>query len=101
MKKGRRTYVVIYLLTILDILFTNLGLRKGLIEEVNPLICPLFKISIGLTSMIILVGVGALLIFLYKVRHKVVWITSVLWVVLGIKLWVLGLHINWIAKVMI
>lgn len=99
MKRDSNLYVAIYLLTVLDIFFTSLGLKKGIIEEANPLLSPLFMISIGLTSMIILIVSGALLIFLYRVRHKVAWMNSALWILIGAKAWVLGMHVNWITKV--
>jgi hypothetical protein len=98
MMKNKYIYFIIYLLTILDILFTAVGLRLGLIEEANPIISYLFNLSMGLSVLCVLLFVGIMLIFLYKASQKIHWLHKALTGLAAIKIYVLLLHLKWISS---
>jgi hypothetical protein len=95
--KSRGIYYIIYLLTILDIAFTAFGLQLGMIEEANPIMNYFMNLSLGASMLCVLLFVGVILIFLYKVSFKIPWLHSVLTGLVGIKIYVLILHLKWIS----
>jgi len=92
-------YVAIFIMTIADAIFTTLGVKDGVIEEANPLLQQLFHASPELAAVLVVLGVGLLLLLVYKVQHKIRWIGYGLGVMFAVKLWILLLHFNWIAQV--
>jgi hypothetical protein len=95
--RSRGIYYIIYLLTILDIAFTAFGLQLGMIEEANPIMNYFMNLSLGVSILCVLLFVGAILIFLYKVSFKIPWLHSALTGLAGIKIYVLMLHLKWIS----
>jgi len=92
-------YISIFIMTIADAIFTALGVKDGVIEEANPLLQSMFHASPELAAALVVVGVGLLLLLIYKVQHRIKWIGYGLGVMFAVKLWILLLHFNWIAQV--
>jgi hypothetical protein len=95
--KSRVVCYIIFLLTTLDILFTTIGLKLGIIEEANPIMNYIIDISLALSMFCVLLFVGAMLTFLYKASSKIPWLHPVLKGLAGIKVYVLMLHLKWIS----
>jgi hypothetical protein len=97
--RNKWIYIAIFILTIADALFTTLGVKDGFIEEANPLLQSVFHASPELSALLIVVGVGLILLLIYKVQHRIRWINYGLGAMLAVKLYILGLHFNWISQV--
>lgn len=97
MKRHYLLYIAIYLLTILDIVFTASGLELGAITEANPLLKAAIQTAPGLTAISVLAYVGAALYFLYKASIKVRWISTAVIGLAGIKACILVLHLGWVS----
>lgn len=95
--KSRVVCYIIFLLTTLDILFTTIGLRLGIIEEANPIMNYLIDISLALSMFGVLLFAGAMLTFLYKASANIHWLHPVLNGLAAIKVYVLMLHLKWIS----
>ncbi|QUH26658.1 DUF5658 family protein [Serpentinicella alkaliphila] len=97
MKKSQLIYFTIFLLTVLDILFTCIGLKLDIIEEANPLMDYFLNISMHFTVLFVLLFVGISLVFIYRVKSQVPWLPKVLVALAVVKIWVIVLHIRWIT----
>lgn len=93
-------YFNILILTVLDVLFTTLGLEMGVIEEANPLMNAFYKLSPILTITGVLLFISVVLYLLYKLKDRFRWIPAVLYGIVGIKVFVLLLHVRWIMAVL-
>ena len=89
-------YISIFAMTIADAIFTTLGVKDGVIEEANPVLQQLFRASPELAALLVVLGVGLLMLLIYKVRHKIRWINYGLGVMFAVKLGILALHFRWI-----
>lgn len=90
-------YYFIFILTILDISLTAIGINSGIIEEGNPIMNYFFQQSMVYSMIISLVIVGLLLFLLYKVRRRVLWLPKALYGITFIKIIVIAMHIRWVA----
>jgi hypothetical protein len=97
LKKSCMIFYVIFLLTIMDLVFTVTGLQLGIIEEANPIMRYFLNLSMSFSILCVLLFVGAILIFLYKASHKLHWLHAALTALVGIKVYVLLLHLRWIS----
>ncbi|SDK52186.1 DUF5658 family protein [Natronincola ferrireducens] len=97
MKKNRFIYYGIFLLTVFDIAFTSIGLQLGIIEEANPIMDYFIHLSMILSIIGVVLYVGIAMIFLYKVRSKIPWLSKALMGLTAVKLWIMVLHVRWVA----
>ncbi|MTI81182.1 MAG: hypothetical protein FH758_09885 [Firmicutes bacterium] len=88
--------LLIFLLTIADILFTYYGLSLKAIQEANPFLASLFETNSLLTVCLVVLYMAAACLFLYWARNKVSWLQSVLNYLLYAKIGVMVLHFRWI-----
>jgi hypothetical protein len=95
MKKKALTYYLIFLLTFFDVLFTAIGIRSGFIEEGNPLLKSFVEYSLELSMISVLLIIAIILIFLYRVRNKIGWLSYALCGIISVKVFVIGMHLNW------
>lgn len=100
MKRHRSIYYSIFLLTLLDVFFTAIGLQMGFIKEANPIMNYFMNLSVCLTMLAIMLFVGLVLIFLYRQSFRVHWVNKALTGVAGVKLYIILLHIRWIGTVL-
>ena len=83
----------IFALTIVDLILTRYGLFLGVISEGNPLMVNIVESPLILVVIAIIM---AGLFFAYKHFYDYIWIKYALTIVLVVKLFVVGLHINWL-----
>ena len=96
MKRYLAVYHIIFLLTVLDVVFTAVGLKLGVIIEANPIINYFIGISMELTFFCVLAYVAAALLLMYKVSPRIHWLNSAVAGLAAIKLYTVILHIRWI-----
>jgi hypothetical protein len=85
-------------LTLIDMNFTALGYQMGFIKEGNPIAAMLFEQDV-LATVIgagIITGVLLLAIALVQRRMNTKWIPTVLWIVAGVKVVIVIMHLFWI-----
>lgn len=97
MKRYPCIYCFIFLLTVLDIVFTVNGLKLGIISEGNPILSYFIESYTGITVFCVLTYVGAALILIYKASSKIRWLNTVLAGMTGIKVYTVALHLRWIS----
>jgi hypothetical protein len=97
MKRCPFIYYLIFLLTVLDIVFTVKGLKLGIISEGNPILSYFMESDMGLTAFCVLAYVGAALILIYKASPKICWLNTALAGTAGVKLFTVLLHLRWIS----
>lgn len=95
----KKLFLLVYLLTIFDAAATAAGVKLGVIEEANPLICRIMTCHPVLSAVSLSAVIGAALYVIYKVRNRVHWLAYAMCGVLVVKIWVIYLHINWITQV--
>ena len=95
----KKWFIAIFILTIIDALCTMFGIKAGFIREANPILQAVFHTSPEMAAAIIVVFVGAMLLLIYKYRGRIRWINYGVAGLAIVKLWVVGLHINWISQV--
>ncbi|NJD01614.1 MAG: hypothetical protein FIA99_03205 [Ruminiclostridium sp.] len=96
---SRRIFIIIYVLTVIDFVFTYAGLQYGFISEANPFMAfllPKFKL---LTFAGVLAGVASALYFIYRVRARVKWLPGAMVLILAVKASVILLHLQWILNI--
>ncbi|HWR61701.1 MAG TPA: DUF5658 family protein [Clostridia bacterium] len=98
MKKYQLVYYAVFLLTVLDVVFTAEGLKLGAITEANPVVDYLMGLSVGLAFFCILAYVGAALLLIYRLSSDIRWLNAVMAGLAGIKLCILALHIQWVSE---
>ncbi|UWG98016.1 DUF5658 family protein [Dehalobacter sp. DCM] len=92
-------YILIFLMTIADTLFTAVGMTKGIIAEANPIIKWIFSVNTTLASVTVVMFVGVLLLMIYRFRNHIRWIKYGLGLLVIAKVGVLILHLRWIIEV--
>ncbi len=95
--KAKIALGLVVFFTALDIGLTILGLNKGYIYEANPLMRTVLN-DFGLTVFVLLL-LAYFFIILYWALDKVVWLNKVIYTLLTVKTFVLGLHLNIIINV--
>jgi len=93
--KNKWLYILIIILTIFDICFTTWGLKVGLIEEANPLFAFIYNYSYLLAIVLVALMTGGGLYIIFKLQNKSKIAKSGLIFVLGIKIYVMIMHLNW------
>lgn len=91
-------YIMVFALTILDVAFTAIGLRLGIITEANPIVGYFLKLSAGLTFLGILSYVGGALLLIYRLSPGIRWLNIIMAGLAGIKLYTLILHMQWFSE---
>ena len=86
----------IAILTIIDIICTAVGLSLGFIAEGNPLMAWLFDWSVIGTCVIVVLLVGACLAILKTFMDRFKWTRYVVAGLVGVKLFVVLVHLSWI-----
>jgi hypothetical protein len=94
-------FIIIYILTAADIIFTYVGLQKGTIKEANPIMNFFFSQWPLCTVIGVLLVVAIILCFLYKIRCKVKWLMQALTFVMALKFMVFLLHSYWLVLICI
>ena len=89
-------YYIVYILTVLDIAFTTIGLKIGAIEEANPIMDFLIRRSLMFTMLGVLILTAFFVLLLYKERYRFKWLPAVLCTLLVIKIYILFSHLRWI-----
>ena len=87
-------------LTLADVSCTYFGYKAGYIEEANPLLRFTFHNHPELTSIFVIIFVGCLLGLLWNYKDKARHITLFVVGILIVKIAVVGLHLNWIIKIL-
>ena len=95
----KKTLWAIFVLTVVDVVSTNAGLRMGIIEEANPIMFRPITSHPAVTSVLIVIYTGAVLYGIYKVRNKIKWLPPVMVAILVGKVFIAGLHVYWILLV--
>ena len=86
-------------MTIADLALTAAGICMGYVKESNPITQRMFHASPEMSAVILAALVGALLLLMWKVKHKVRFINAAVIGLFVIKLAVLALHFNWISQI--
>lgn len=97
MKRHVCIYFIIFILTILDLIFTAKGIKLGVITEANPIIAYFIERSLGLTFFCIMAYVGGALLLIYRLSPGIWWLNATLAGLAGIKLYALVLHMQWLS----
>lgn len=92
----KKILIVVFILTLFDVVLTYLGSNAGLIEEGNPLLAILFKNSPEVTSIAITCVVATFLCTIYKFRNQIKWLKPAMLGLVFIKVLVIGAHVRWI-----
>jgi hypothetical protein len=88
--------VLIFILTIFDVVCTGWGVTSGYINELNPIVAWFFRWNVWGTCAIALVATGGLLYLVYSL--KIEWAFYAMLVVLLMKIVAIGMHIYWITQ---
>jgi hypothetical protein len=96
-KENKMIYIVIFILTYIDVRMTVWGVINNYIEEANPLFTNVMHNYPRLTGFSILILVGLLLFFLSK--QKIKWLKYPLLGLIIIKIGIVFLHINWLLQI--
>lgn len=81
----------------MDVLCTSIGIKLKLVSEANPILAFFINKSLLLTMMAVLLFVGGLLYFIYKVRNRIKWLPTALSLVVVVKVYVMFLHARWMV----
>ena len=92
-------YIAIWLLTVFDAAATWLGVTRYGIGEGNPVMAWLFGWSVPGTCALVVVLIGALLLFVRKHADRYRWIGWALIGVLAVKIGIAGLHVVWLTMI--
>lgn len=84
--------VIIFVLTIFDILMTHRGYNLGILTEANPFMVSIISRLDYCIVMILLIGAG--LYFLQRMRGKIKWLDMALWLILVVKIFIALIHIE-------
>jgi hypothetical protein len=84
-------------LTVLDVAFTVIGINKGTVVELNPLLGSSMTTSPEITSILTVLYVAALLLLLNRLKGR--WIFDLLACVFFVKIGVIMLHLNWMVRI--
>lgn len=96
---SKRIFILVYLLTIIDVVFSYIGLKLNYIQEFNPVMNYFINLSLPLTMAAVLVGAAILLYLIYSLSYFR-WIAYAMAGVLVVKLIVVGMHAVWIYQVL-
>ena len=91
--------LVIFILSMLDVVLTYIGIKTGYIAEGNPLLESIFHFSPELASAFVLVFIGIVLYFIYKYGERFRYIKQGIAAMLIIKVVVMAAHVGWIVQV--
>jgi hypothetical protein len=92
----KKIHIFIYLLTIIDIVATVIGIKFDFIKEGNPLLEKIMTEFPFLVGFILSIIIGLILYWLYK--QKIKWVMQLLFCVLFVKLGVVCMHFLWIFE---
>lgn len=91
--RTREVLIAIYVLTIIDVISTIVGIKIERMTEANVLMDHVFRaLGYELTGIIILITVGCGLVLIYKVKDKIPWLPAALMFILVIKILIVILH---------
>ena len=91
--------ITIFILTILDVALTTIGLECGYVVEANPIIVRLIEVSLPWTMAGVLVFTAFALILINRFNYK--WVRYGLYAVLTTKIFVMVAHFIWIGQVIL
>jgi hypothetical protein len=91
-----KIYLAVYILTIIDIGMTILGIKGGWVEEGNPLMLIMnhYPVQVGI---LLALAIGIILKWMYL--HHLNWVKYPLAIITVIKIGVLILHAEWIIQI--
>ena len=92
-----RLSLLIFVLTVLDVFFSTLGLKTGMIAEANPLMDRLIHLSLPATMAGVLVLISAAVYLFYRAMPVVRWLPTALAGVAAVKIVVVVLHLRWLV----
>lgn len=85
--------IAIYVLTIVDVISTIIGINLKYMTEANVLMNQVFcALGCEVTGIIILVAVGCGLVLIYKVKDRIPWLPAALMLMFTIKLLIVIWH---------
>lgn len=88
--------IAIWLTGLVDLLLTAWGLSLGVIEEANPVMVRIFRVSPLWAVILGFIVLTAALYVLAKARKRVWWVDPALVGLLGVRIVVLGMHAIWV-----
>ena len=91
-----KIYLAVYILTIIDIGMTILGIKSGWVEEGNPLMLIMNDYPV-LVGIILVFAIGIILRWMYLQHVK--WVKYPLSFIVIIKVGVVILHADWIIQI--
>ena len=97
-KRGRcisRLIAAVLLLTLIDGVFTAIGLRLGLIGEANPLLRGLAQRCPALSALAAFLYTSALMAVVCRFGMRCRCTVPLMYGLCGIKIAVVGLHVGW------
>jgi polyferredoxin len=92
-------YYTIFILTLLDVALTTIGLRSGYVIEANPLMAYLISLSLPMAMIGVLVFTVLALILIHYFEREYKWVRYGLWVVLASKVIAMIFHGLWILNI--
>ncbi len=77
-RKGKTLYIIILVLTVIDVFLTVYGYRIGILKEANPAMVNFIHNAPEISGIAILIMVSAILYLFWKVRDRIKWLSKVL-----------------------
>lgn len=92
--------IALAILSLIDILCTGYGMKLGVIKELNPLAAWMFQFSIEGTCITFAVLIAIQLAIIAKFMNKIKWVRPAGYMLIGVKLMVVYLHVVWITQIL-
>jgi hypothetical protein len=87
----------LFVVSVLDVVLTWLGLELGLIREANPLLAHAFSFDARLTVLLTIIVMAGAVWILNRYERQVWWVKHAVAALLVIRLGVLVLHLPWLV----
>jgi len=92
--------IALFLVSVLDVSLTWLGLELGLITEANPLLARAFALDGRLAVLVTMLVVAGSVWLMHRYQDEVPWVRHAVAALLAVRLGVLILHVPWLMLAM-
>ncbi len=92
----KKVLILIFILSILDIVLTYTGIKLNLIEEANPLLRSIFHTAPEIVAVAVVGLTGSIMWLINRYGNKLKHINSWLAVILTVKIYIMYVHFKWI-----
>lgn len=98
MAKVKKSLYLLFVLAMMDLMFTVLGIERGYLHEGNPVMAALYEKGIVFFILVKFLWTFFACLFLSHFANRVKWLKNVLYIPLGAYVAVVLLHFYYIGK---